>query len=108
MSGAPVADDGIFPTRERGGHQASAKRQPSMSDRIYATVNAVQAADLRSIENLVLVEPDTEQLLGRDNAMLAVGGFCDERVAGAKVGHIPTKAPGLRIRPYGVKDSAAG
>lgn len=99
-----MAGDSILPARERGGHQAALKRQAPAPDGICTAVNAVQAADLDPVEDLVLVEPEVSQLPDRDNAMLSIGESGDMRVGlGAKVGHSPTKAPGRAILPLRVR-----
>ena len=51
--GAPVAHDGILPTREDSGHPSPLTRKTEMTYRVYAAVHTVQAAGFNPAANNV-------------------------------------------------------
>jgi hypothetical protein len=67
---------------------------------IDAPMNSVQSTGPDAVENVVFVESGRVQLPGRDDPVLASGSPIDGPVSpgsdgvGAKLGHIPRKAPG--------------
>lgn len=81
-----------------------------MPDCEDAPMDTVQPRCSHSMEYLVLIESGLLDLRNGDDPVLSVGSFGDDQIrSGARVGHIPTKAPGRPIRPpNGAKGLAKG
>ena len=72
--------------------------QSLVAHRVDAAPDGMEPAGPDTPSDRVLVEAERQQLVHRDEAMLACGYHCD-LAFGEKVAHIATKSPSTLVRP---------
>ena len=74
---SPVAEDGRWSAGQDRGHPAPGATQVWMTNRIDASMDAVQAPRADPAINRALAEPERRELAARDHAVLARGEDCN-------------------------------
>ena len=75
-----VAEDRVGSVGEDRGHSVALARELSAADRVDPAVDAVQAAGLRSVADVVVGQPERDQLPGCDHPVLLVRQLGDQPV----------------------------